>query len=357
MKKSKDIRLALLNLMIPICITGLGWATFQAPAAMAQLHFEDGVDANPIPAGNRPSSIDDAVFRPTSAHGPTSADNENSIFSSDVELLEPTYAGTGCEQESMAFSLSPDKKTASMLFMDYRAEAGTVVGQTRDQKNCTIDLPFRTPPGFRAVMTQVDVRGFNDVPSGARTMVIGGFQFIDRQTLQPITHAMNRRQIFQGPVSDEFFMTSETAGRPGLQLISACGRDFVLRINTQLAAITNAQGEQVLSTIETLDAQTHSATLPGGQQNHLLNYHLRWERCVAQRPVGRPIGQPPGLPGRPIHPGAGLPGGGVHPPARPIPGYPGGVVRPVPAPAPGHYPRPAPLPVVIRGANTPIWAR
>lgn len=88
-------------------------------------------------------------------------------YADDIRIGYPGTGGTGCPQGSVSASLSPDRKTISLIFDKYVVEAGRDFGKRTDRKNCQIALPVHIPQGMSVSVLEMDYRGFNSLPAGA----------------------------------------------------------------------------------------------------------------------------------------------------------------------------------------------
>lgn len=173
-----------------------------------------------------------------------------------LQLGFPGYGGTGCPANSASVSLSPDQSSLSILFDQYVVEAGN--GRTIDRKSCNIAIPVRVPNGYSISVFQVDYRGFNALPVGARSTFNVEYFFAGGR-------GVRQSKTFFGPKSDLYELTDNLVATATVW--SACGADTNLRVNTSMMVQTNRRQEQALSTVD-------SADVTAG-----LVYHIAWRRC------------------------------------------------------------------------------
>ncbi|MGZ3770019.1 MAG: DUF4360 domain-containing protein [Bdellovibrio sp.] len=174
----------------------------------------------------------------------------------NIKLGEPGYGGTGCPAGSASVTLSPDQTALSILFDNYVAEAG---GARRvDRKSCNISVPVQVPQGYSVAVFQVDYRGFNSVPRGGQSR-------LDAEYFWAGERGPRVSRTFVGPVNDNYTVSD---GLIATALVwTPCGASVNLRVNSSMMAMSNAQGEQTMSTVD-------SADISSG-----LIYHLQWRRC------------------------------------------------------------------------------
>lgn len=184
----------------------------------------------------------------------TAAPNPN-----DVYLGEPGYGGNGCPQGTASTILSPDQKSLSVLFDDYYVEAG---GGSRSRriarKSCNIAIPVHVPQGWSVSIIDIDYRGYNSLPRGAKSTFNVEYFFAGRR-------GPKIRENFYGSLDDEFMVTDKLG--VGALVWSACGADVNLRVNTSMMVRTNARKQEALATVDSADFKAG------------LVYHLKWKRC------------------------------------------------------------------------------
>ena len=173
-----------------------------------------------------------------------------------IQLGMPGYGGTGCPANSASVSLSPDQSSLSILFDQYVVEAGN--GRTMDRKSCNIAIPVRVPQGYSISVFQVDYRGFNSLPSGARANFNVEYFFAG-------SRGVRQSKTFYGPSSNLYELTDHLTAEAVVW--SACGADTNLRVNTSMMVQTNRRQDQAMSTVD-------SADVTAG-----LVYHVAWRHC------------------------------------------------------------------------------
>ena len=190
-----------------------------------------------------------------------------SAFAADEKpsLGEPTLGGSGCKKGTVSWVLSPDDHTLSILFDDYRVEAGN--GTRVDVKECTISIPIQVPSGHFLTVFQVDYRGFNSLPKGAASDFDADYEF------QGGPDPKGRKtKPTKGPVIGDFIETTRDRVR------SFCGGANILNIHTTLKVQTNAQQDQAISQIDSKDM-----TVPGGKKPRKMQYKMELKKCNEAR--------------------------------------------------------------------------
>jgi hypothetical protein len=180
----------------------------------------------------------------------------NANAQAGITLGNPGYGGTGCPANSASVSLSPDQSALSILFDQYVVEAGN--GRTMDRKSCNIAIPVHVPQGYSISVFQVDYRGFNSLPAGARSMFNVEYFFAG-------SRGVRQTKSFFGPAADLYELTDNLTAEAVVW--SACGADTNLRVNTSMLVQTNRARQQAMATVD-------SADVTAG-----LVYHVSWRRC------------------------------------------------------------------------------
>jgi hypothetical protein len=179
-------------------------------------------------------------------------------FADDIRLGQPAYGGNGCPRGTASAVLSPDRKTLSILFDQYTAEAGRSTGRQVDRKSCNIAVPVHVPQGYSISLFQVDYRGFNSLPPGGRSRLTVDYFFAGQR-------GPTYQKEFRGTLRDDYMLRNTLAASS--LVWSPCGADTNLRVNSSMMAQTNGQNEQTIATVDSADIKSG------------LVYHVQWRRC------------------------------------------------------------------------------
>ena len=178
-------------------------------------------------------------------------------FADDIALGEPGYGGTGCPDGSASVTLSPDAKSLSILFDEYYVEAGGATNKSLDRKSCNIAIPVHVPQGLSVSILTIDYRGFNSLPSGARSVFNVEYFFAGQR-------GPRFSKTFRGELDQDYLITHKL---PATALVwSACGADVNLRTNSSIRVQTR-QNKEALATVDSEDI------------NAAIKYQLQWKRC------------------------------------------------------------------------------
>jgi hypothetical protein len=190
--------------------------------------------------------------------------NEDSVSVPGLAMGTPTYSGSGCPNGSVSSALSPDQRTLSVLFDAYTARVGGGTKQNIARSNCSLQIPFIVPFGYRMQVVQMDYRGFAALDSKSMAMVSAAASLRRNDgRVFPGHKEFRRGAVLQGPMQKDFILTSRLVGPPW----SPCGQSFVVVANSELGIRTGSLAESVAS-IDSLDA----VALP-------VKLNLRWQKC------------------------------------------------------------------------------
>lgn len=175
----------------------------------------------------------------------------------DIALGEPGYGGTGCPDGSASVTLSPDQKSLSIIFDEYFVEAGGATNKSFDRKSCNIAIPVHVPQGLSVSILNIDYRGYNNIPSGAKTTFAVEYFFAGAK-------GPTFNKSFNGPLDDDYLINNKL--QASALVWSACGADVNLRTNSSIRVQTK-QNKEALATV---DSQDVSAAIV---------YQLQWKQC------------------------------------------------------------------------------
>lgn len=178
-------------------------------------------------------------------------------FADDIALGEPGYGGTGCPDGSASVTLSPDAKSLSILFDEYYVEAGGSTNKSLDRKSCNIAIPVHVPQGLSVSILTIDYRGYNSLPSGARSVFNVEYFFAGAR-------GPTFSKTFNGKLDKDYLITNKL--KASALVWSKCGADVNLRTNSSIRVQTK-QNKEALATV---DSQDVSAAIV---------YALQWKKC------------------------------------------------------------------------------
>ena len=195
---------------------------------------------------------------------------------SDITMGNPVYSGSGCPSESTSFTLAPDEKSISFLFDQFHVQTGGETGNLVDIKKCRIKIPMTTPRGVQVAIVQLDYRGYNNLPAGARSKLETAYSFTKPNHLKFIKNKTSYHTERFGSSSDHVDENYTFTHKPKRLLWSRCGGDFNLLIQAQMKAKTNVNEEETLSTVDSIDGSTVNSD--EGSSNNI-KYHFATRSC------------------------------------------------------------------------------
>ena len=178
-------------------------------------------------------------------------------FADDIALGKPGYGGTGCPDGSASVTLSPDAKSLSILFDEYYVEAGGSTNKSLDRKSCNIAIPVHVPQGLSVSILTIDYRGYNSLPSGARSVFNVEYFFAGQK-------GPTFSKTFNGSLDKDYLITNKL--KASALVWSKCGADVNLRTNSSIRVQTK-QNKEALATVDSEDI------------NAAIQYQLQWKKC------------------------------------------------------------------------------
>jgi hypothetical protein len=176
----------------------------------------------------------------------------------DIRLGRPGYGGNGCPAGSASATLSPDRKSLSIIFDSFMVEAGGSTRRSVSRKSCNIAIPVHVPQGLSISIIAVDYRGFNSLPRRASARFTAEYFFAGRR-------GPRYQKSWRGPLDRDYTISNKLA----VSAISwsKCGQDVNLRVNSSMMVRNSDRRNEALSTVD-------SADFSAG-----LIYRLSWRRC------------------------------------------------------------------------------
>jgi hypothetical protein len=244
--------------------------------------------------------------------------NEDSEYNSGIRMGTPVFSGTGCPAGSVGVAMAPDEKSVSFLMDAFQVIAGNGAAITDGNKRCLVQIPFQVPTGYRMMVMGMDIRGFQQLPRGGRSVLNVGYRLPSPRNPESLSRPLHvARRQFTGPLNEDFQVGARFLA---LRRWTKCGDSFTMNIDLNLTTASPNRGDAALSTIDTLDGALREA----------VKYHVRWKRCTNDGPDPEDVRrgrngdrwQRPVRPGRPGDNGRPGNGGGNNNggrPGRPVP--------------------------------------
>jgi hypothetical protein len=80
-----------------------------------------------------------------------------------IDIIQFDYAGTGCPQGTASVFVNGNTAELNMLFDQYVAM--TSPGQRSDDKNCSLAVQLRIPPGYKIAPNGFEYSGYAYIPA------------------------------------------------------------------------------------------------------------------------------------------------------------------------------------------------
>ncbi len=171
-------------------------------------------------------------------------------------LGSPSIEGNGCPAGTVAATLSPDARTISIMFDEFRLENTPGTPPTAP-KSCVIRVPVNLPPKTTLGVYSVDYRGYAQL-TGNSSALIEAFTVLLGKNVSS-DWIPNRLQVdfqtynFFAPKDEPFTIR----GRTGRPVWVRCGAsDLTLQLALSLGMIP--RGNQGMLVFDSVDAQFES---------------------------------------------------------------------------------------------------
>ena len=176
-----------------------------------------------------------------------------------IRLGQPQYGGNGCPAGTASVALTEDGKTMSVLFDQFKAEAGNTTGRRIDRASCNLRIPIEVPQGFSVALIGIDYRGFNAIPGG------GAYTQFNAEYFYAGARGPRFTRRFQGPISSDYLINNQLVATNVVW--SPCGKEVIFGVNAAATAMANASMEQTMMIVD-------SADIKAG-----ILYQFSWRQC------------------------------------------------------------------------------
>ena len=176
-----------------------------------------------------------------------------------IRLGQPQYGGNGCPSGTASVALTEDGKTMSVLFDQFKAEAGNTTGRRIDRASCNLRIPIEVPQGFSVALIGIDYRGFNAIPGG------GAYTQFNAEYFYAGARGPRFSRRFQGPVSSDYLINNQLIATNVVW--SPCGKEVIFGVNASATAMANSSMEQTMMIVD-------SADIKAG-----ILYQFSWRQC------------------------------------------------------------------------------
>ena len=178
-----------------------------------------------------------------------------------VEILEPSFSGSGCPKGSADVAISRNAKRIDIVFDKFFVEADNSMGNVSAKKECDTSIRIKVPHGFSLAIERVKYNGINKLPFGSKAHLMGAHFFNHEQVA-----VVNKR--FHGRTISPFDINSHV---PYQRLSwTPCGEEALVTSRTQLSVVA-------LRSIQPASVQVDDKLLRPG-----ISYYLLWRSCSEQ---------------------------------------------------------------------------
>lgn len=205
--------------------------------------------------------------------------SESSVGSSDlvvknedipeVLIKKASHSGKGCPSGAGELTYTPDKKTLSVLFEDFLAEAGAGTESdsgsvvTKKRVACSVAITLDVPDGYQAFLIGADFRGAVVLPMGANAEFNREYFFASAKS--PIlTATWSDETDVDIDISDDLYVDSYG--------YTPCGEDVILRNNISLYVSAPADADTALIQLDSVDYQKQ-------QDKAQFDYQFNYVEC------------------------------------------------------------------------------
>lgn len=156
------------------------------------------------------------------------------------------FSGTGCNNDTAAFMVSPDEEEISLSYDEMIVEAGDGTNRTYHKKHCQAVIPVYAPPGQQIIITVADFRGAATIPQDIGAM----------GRLQMKMRLQDSKRINDGSIINKNFsrgFDDNYTERREWVLNTGCGGTMNLIIDQQIEAWTGRNKMYSTVALDTTD--------------------------------------------------------------------------------------------------------
>lgn len=166
---------------------------------------------------------------------------------------DPNFYGTGCNNDTATFLVSPDGEEISISYDEMVVEAGEGTNRTKHVKNCRAIIPVTAPQGMQLIIATGDFRGAATIPQD-----VGAFgRLSTKMSLQDYKRinsgSITNRNFLKG-FDDSFEENRDDVTKPGWILTTGCGGSMNLIIDQEITVYTGNHKEYSTVALDTMDA-------------------------------------------------------------------------------------------------------
>jgi hypothetical protein len=165
-----------------------------------------------------------------------------------VAIPDAVTAGTGCPAGTAIVGVTTDGSKLVALFDDYTVNLQRSSEATKGRKNCTLAIPVDVPKNMQLVVKEIAVQNDVNLSKGSKSTLNAEVFFAGSRGVKVVDAS-------KGP------MNRVRNIKKAIKVVSKCGEDAILRVNTALL----------------VEAEAGRAALSGVRDK--LELKLAWQRC------------------------------------------------------------------------------
>jgi hypothetical protein len=169
-----------------------------------------------------------------------------------------TYGGSGCNQGTVASSISEDLTTFTLIFDEFIAETGAGKSIKDSRKNCQVNVDLRYPEGWSYSIVSVDYRGFVSIPAGTTATQTSNYYFSGEQ------QQSSYKSVFTGPYENNYLVSDKIA--TSAVVWSPCGKVIQGNVNAAVS-ISGDRTKSALMTVDSIDGKVEQ------------KFGIQWRQC------------------------------------------------------------------------------
>jgi hypothetical protein len=177
-----------------------------------------------------------------------------------VQIADVDYGGTGCPAGSVASQISTDRRSLTLLFDEFVAQAAPGMEPGEARKSCDLSVLLDFPPGWSFTILTADYRGGFELEPRVVGTQLSSYFFAG-------SFGPSFRTRLEGP-TDGNYVRRDTLGLEAA-IWSPCERTAPLRIHTEtrVSTLRNPSGSGFM-TVDSADLVVRQT------------YGLVWRRCA-----------------------------------------------------------------------------
>lgn len=135
---------------------------------------------------------------------------KESLDESSIKIRKISYWGSGCSVDSVGISMSPDKKSFTLIYDQFSVSSdGVDQGTLLKYKGCLLKVQIEAPRNWVFGLMENQIRGYVSLDDGADLRLHSYYSYNPFLGFRRL-----HRQLFEGPLDDDFMSQSEASLGP-----------------------------------------------------------------------------------------------------------------------------------------------